>query len=524
MESSRGRTELTQLLRGSFLNLAGGVLTAASGFVSVYLLTRLLTDLSEFGAFLTAVAVINLGGRLSQLGTGTGLIRFISRARAHDRPGDVPAIVFVGVVPALGLAVLLGVLIVVGADVIAPRIAAADSERVAHHLRMAGWFLPSVTMVATLTAATRGWGTMLPATMIANLLRPGLQLVGLGLLVALAIRSPDTTALVYWSPMAVAAVAAAVVLSAMVRRTAPHPTTSPRVAGPYWRFTGPRSVASGFASGIEWSDALFVAAIAGPRAAGIYTASTRLLTIGRTVQFAATQALLPQVSRLLAVDDTVAAQRVFRTAATWSITLTWPWFVLVLLYAEPLLAIFGPEFASGAPAVRILALAWMVGTALGPVEAVLLMAGRSVLNVMDLGAALTVNVVLNLLLIPRLGLTGAALAWLGSILVNNLAPLVQVRAATGMTPLDTAAGRIALAALASFGGSGALGRALVGPTLFGLVIAGVSGAVAYLLLLWRIDPQGRLRQAVLALLYRRRNVIGTSDPVDEPAREARLSR
>ena len=59
----------------------------------------------------------------------------------------------------------------------------------------------------------------------------------------------------------------------------------------------------------------------------------------------------------------------------------------------------------------ILGGAMLVATAVGPVDIVLLMSGKSLWNLLNTAVAVTANIVLNLLLIPHLGITGAAIAW-----------------------------------------------------------------------------------------------------------------
>ena len=100
----------------------------------------------------------------------------------------------------------------------------------------------------------------------------------------------------------------------------------------------------------------------------------------------------------------------------------------------------------------ILSLTMLLATACGPVDSVLLMAGRSWLSLRNSTVALVVNVGLNLVLIPVYGIRGAAIAWAVAIVVRNLLPLVQVRRHLSMWPLTrttvwVAAGRSSASAL-----------------------------------------------------------------------------
>ena len=106
--------------------------------------------------------------------------------------------------------------------------------------------------------------------------------------------------------------------------------------------------------------------------------------------------------------------------------------------------------------VLILSLTMLLATACGPVDSVLLMAGRSWLSLRNSTVALAVNVGLNLVLIPLYGIRGAAIAWSVAIVVRNLLPLVQVRDTSGCGRCPGPRGCVGLGAVACFGGVGAL--------------------------------------------------------------------
>ncbi len=120
------------------------------------------------------------------------------------------------------------------------------------------------------------------------------------------------------------------------------------------------------------------------------------------------------------------------------------------------MAVFGEGYDVASDVVVILSLTMLLATACGPVDSVLLMAGRSWLSLRNSVVALVVNVGLNVVLIPLDGIRGAAIAWAVAIVVRNLLPLVQVRRHLGMWPLRRAAAYVALGAAGSFGGVGVI--------------------------------------------------------------------
>ena len=96
----------------------------------------------------------------------------------------------------------------------------------------------------------------------------------------------------------------------------------------------------------------------------------------------------------------------------------------------------------------------LVATAVGTVDMVLLMGGKSSWNLINTVVGLSANIILNLILIPRYGGTGAAIAWSSSILFTNLAPLVQVWKFLGMHPFGRGFPKVVLAAGAAYGALG----------------------------------------------------------------------
>ena len=76
---------------------------------------------------------------------------------------------------------------------------------------------------------------------------------------------------------------------------------------------------------------------------------------------------------------------------------------MMAVFAPVLVQVFGDGFGGGAIVLTILSLAMLASMACGPVDVVLLMGGRSWWSAGNTMVALTLNVVLNLILIPRTG-------------------------------------------------------------------------------------------------------------------------
>ena len=132
--------------------------------------------------------------------------------------------------------------------------------------------------------------------------------------------------------------------------------------------------------------------------------------------------------------------------------------------------LFGHDYGSGATALTILSLGMLVLTGTGSNGIALLMAGRSSWSLAISATSLAVNLTLNLLLIPHLGIDGAAVAWAVTVLVNNGVTAVLVWKFIRLDPLGNGA-LVALAVSAIFAVVGFGARLLFGPTVPSFLLA-----------------------------------------------------
>jgi O-antigen/teichoic acid export membrane protein len=94
--------------------------------------------------------------------------------------------------------------------------------------------------------------------------------------------------------------------------------------------------------------------------------------------------------------------------------------LVVLALGKPILWLFGESFVSGYPVMVVLAAGLLIRALAGPLQGLLVVAGQQNLAALALGAATLVNVVLNLLFIPRYGLLGAGVATAMAFAVESL--------------------------------------------------------------------------------------------------------
>jgi O-antigen/teichoic acid export membrane protein len=497
--------ELATVARGGVLNLAGSAVSAVGAFALVVVVSRRLGPAAA-GAFLEAVAVFQMVTVAGQLGADTGLARFVPRALAFGQVDALRRWSRLAILPVAGIGVVTGAAFFLAADALASLV--ADGPHADDFATSVRVFAPAMAVTAVygvLQAGSRGFGTMLPSVLVERVARPIAQPVAVLAVLALGL-GPLALAAAWAVPYVVAAAAMAAWYAVLVRRserlagtgsrngsTTGSPgrgagigVTGDQVSGrAFWGFAAPRALAGVFQVAVVRLDILLVGALASPLAAGVYSAASRWLIVGLFVALAVNHAVQPQISAALARRDLPRAQFVFQSATAWAVCIVWPIHIISAAFGPVLMQVFGPGYEDGATVLVILAGAGLFASVCGPVDMVLLMGGASRWNLLNAAVAVATNVVGNILLVPRFGVTGAAIAWAASIVLSNALPLVQVHRKLGMHPFGSGTRHVALLATVAVGIPALLVRLVAGATIPAMIATLVLTAPLYGALIWR---------------------------------------
>lgn len=477
---------LNRVVRGGALGIIGMITAALLNFALVAIVTRIL-PLRDAGIFFETVALFSILTTVATFGADTGFVRMVSRFLALRRVRDLRKLLVAGLVPVAMTGILIGLAIYSWTPQLLELLNLGSSRDTADFMRLLAPFIPVATIGWVALAGTRGFGSMITFVSLEHIGRPLLRPILI--LGASALGLGVGAVIVAWAlPVAIQAPLALAFLWRLIRRaegpdgSALRGGTSLRQVGSeFWRFAAVRGVSSFFQVCIQWLDVLLVGAILGPSAAGIYAVVSRLTLAGLLLLDGIRLALAPEISALLAVRDHVAAGKLYRTTAVWTVAAGWPIYLTLAVFAPVVLRWFGPEFVGGGPALQIVSIAMLFNMGTGNVGTVLLMGGKPSWNLYNTIVSVVLNVGLNLLLIPRLGIEGAAVAWAASIVFGNVAALVQIGWLMKIRLFARNYFYVVVFAIACYGGVGLLARASLGPGPGGLVVGVTAASVVYAL-------------------------------------------
>jgi O-antigen/teichoic acid export membrane protein len=485
-------SDLVGAARGGALSFVGAAFAAAMGFVLTLVVARLLGS-SGAGVFFQVVALFTILFNVAELGADTGLVWALPRLRVQGRITQVRHALRIAVLPVVLVSAVFAAAVFAASDLLAGWLVDPEHQAAAATaFRAVSPFLVLAAPLTVLLGATRGMGSLKPFIGIWNVGLPAVR----PLAVALTVGSGAglVGAVLGWAaPLALALVATAVALGRQVSAVRPlrrarrleQVAVATETTRDFWRFSAPRGVSAVIEIVILWADVILLGALRSAAEAGAYAAASRFITSGTLAESALRVALAPEYSALLAAGETQRARKLYSASSAWIVLLSWPLFLTLAVFAPTVMTLFGDDFRQAAPALAVLSVGMMTSLAAGNVQTLLLMSGRSGIQLTNKVLALVTNLTLNLILIPVLGILGAAIAWTATIMVDTGAALVRLERASGIVPDWRGLARAAVPALVCYGAGGLAVARLVGQHGGGLAVAALLGTVAYAGWVWR---------------------------------------
>lgn len=471
MTAATDQRETRRSARSGAIGLAGAAVSGLFGFVLAVVITRGYGPTGA-GAFFAAVGLLTVATAVCTLGAETGLLWALPRRRT-GATGDAARMLPVALLPPLVFAIVVAVVGLLVAPQLADGLFDRASTETVRLVQLCAVGLPVLVATGLMLAAVRGVRPIGGYVAVQFFLLP----IGRPVLIGLAALASGAV-LLGLAGWLVPALAALLVCAGLVAgplglgRGARLRAGSADWRG-FWRFALPRAGSAAIDAGSMWIGVLLAVALAGQAEAGIFGAVGRYILAGQLALQGLRVAVAPQLSRLLGADQPAEAAAVHRQTTSWAIVLSWPVYLLLAVFAPGFLSIFGPEFAAGATAMTVLAVAMLVNVAVGNVQTLLLMSGHSGLHLVATLVNLTATVSLAFWLVPRHGVLGMAVAWATGIVLENLIAATAARLVVGQPLVDRP---VSVAVAATLAGVGAV--SVVAVVAAGRDVAGLGTALA----------------------------------------------
>jgi O-antigen/teichoic acid export membrane protein len=240
-------------------------------------------------------------------------------------------------------------------------------------------------------------------------------------------------------------------------------------------------------------DVLLVGALTDARTLGVWAAVMQIGNVVRTIRRSFDPIAMTTFAKIGALPERRRLVQSFSHATRLILTTQTPIILFLMTFAAPLLGLFGAGFEVGSPAVVILCGCWFASGLLGLNGFVVSGYGRSDWILVDVMLATLAQATLLVLLVPRLGLVGAALGVGLSHVLQCVLHAWQARRVAGTWAYDRQVWRVLALSVVTIGVLALLRAALdaLGRTPASLLAFGAAMLVFAAGLLWQRAQMAR---------------------------------
>lgn len=185
---------------------------------------------------------------------------------------------------------------------------------------------------------------------------------------------------------------------------------------------------------LSQTDTIMIGSLLGPESAGIYNAAIKTSLWTSFVLQIVNMVAAPMFTTLYTQGDMSGLQKVVSLVTMWIFYPTIMIAFCLMTFTEPILGLFGSGFIAANWSLKVLVLGQLVNALCGSVGYLMIMTGHQNQSFRVIACSALLNVILNAILIPFLGIVGAAIATSLTMIVWNVWLSILVVKYIGVRP------------------------------------------------------------------------------------------
>jgi O-antigen/teichoic acid export membrane protein len=427
------RTEMGRISRQSGIVFAGTIFTAGLGYVFKVYLAHVL-GAEALGMYALGMTIISFLGILNVMGLPEASVRFVAQYVASKRFDALRSLLWNGSWMLLAANLICAAVLLKVGPWVATRF--YHSPQLVRYLPLFALIMITGALNSFFSKVLAGYKEVGQRTVITRFIASPLTMVLAFLLIALGGGLWG-----YLVAQVLASVVAVALLIALVWRLTPPAARSLdvkklRIEPEVWSFS-----AAIFGIGLmeflmSQTDRVALGYYHGAHDVGIYSVAAALIAYEPIILQSVNQIFAPVIADIHTRGEYDLLGRLFQTLTKWMLGLTVPLAIVVIVYARPIMHIFGHDFEAGWPILVIGTCGQLVNCAVGSVGYLLLMSGNQRRLIRVQAVMAIVMVILSIQLIPHWGAVGAAVAAAITNAGTNAWNLFEVRRALHLSPYN----------------------------------------------------------------------------------------
>lgn len=443
---SSTKQDILNTAKGSSILFFGQIFDYASRFIFGIIIARWL-GASDFGLYNLGVAFASILAPFAMFGLPTGMVRFLPIAIRKKDEADFAGLLKVGLAIVGVTSIGLGLVGFMAADWLA--VALFNKPDMGVVLRIVSLCIPLIALSGGVFApATRAFKQM-QYHVVANNIAFNIGKIGFTILflsLGLGVSGAISGHVAAWMIQLILLIYFLNRLFPLGRLVHAAPSNTRELLS----FSLPLYFST-FMGKLENNlEIMFLGFYGSTASVGIYNAAFRVTIVGSMSLLAISTSITPIISDLYHQNKRVELNELYKITTKWSLTFSLIFFLILVMFARPILSVFGREFESGTLALMIMAFGNLANGGTGICATLVTMTGHSKLRLYNSIFSIILTLMLDLLLIPFWGVIGAAVVTMLTVMILNTLYTIQLYKLLRLWPYDRSFGKPLLAGLVAF--------------------------------------------------------------------------
>jgi len=417
-ESEEYNEHFSNVAKQTSINFIGRIANLGFSFITGILLARVLGP-SLLGQYNLGNTVANFTANFTKIGFDQGLVRFIPRYKANNQEGKIKYLVVFSFLISAILSMLVGGVFYFYSDFLAIKL--FNDVEMSGVLKITSFLIFVFTYYRLSSSILKGVKRVDFLTITSYIVVPITFLLSL-----LVLRKPDVYAVISARMISYSLGIILVIFFILKKEKFMSGKIEKINIKEYLSFSSPLLFIGLLYFLISHIDILMIGYFLESSDVGVYSVAVRIAGMAVFLLSASNTIFGPTISELTEKDQFKTLERLLKSISKIIFAFSLNFLLFVIIYNQEILTVFGEEYIVGGLVLIILTFGQFINASVGPTGTILIMSGKQKFEVFNSIAICLMNIILNIILIPRLGISGAAIATASSIVIINIFKVLEV--------------------------------------------------------------------------------------------------
>ena len=202
---------------------------------------------------------------------------------------------------------------------------------------------------------------------------------------------------------------------------------------------------------LHWMDIMMLGYFTNTETVGLYHPAVRTAGLQQSILIAFAGIFAPMFTKYFAQNDFTGMDHIYKLVTRWILTLVVPVLVLIILFSTKVMLLFGADFLQSSNVLIILTIGTSFFAISGLSARALVVSGHQTINLYNALVVTFLNIILNIVLIQKYEIIGAAIATLTSMVILAIARVVETNIFLKIKPFNIKSIKPVTAGLLTFG-------------------------------------------------------------------------